>query len=74
MISWQAHKQRIVEREQLIHDISEKYGIKGFSHTPLERDKVVEFLTRLGEVQRKQSAELEKHQVHNTVLRCMRVV
>lgn len=58
----EAQKQRIAEREQLIHDISEKYGIKGFSHSPLEREKVVEFLTRLGEVQRKQNAELEKRQ------------
>ncbi|KAF8231720.1 hypothetical protein L208DRAFT_43628 [Tricholoma matsutake] len=35
----EAQKQRIAEREQLIHDISEKYGIKGFSHSPLEREK-----------------------------------
>ncbi len=51
------------EREQLIHEISGKYDIKGFGHSPLEREKVVEFISRLGDVQRKQRAELERLQV-----------
>ncbi|KAF8631077.1 hypothetical protein AX15_002678 [Amanita polypyramis BW_CC] len=58
----EAQNRRIVEREQLIHEISEKYDIKGFSHSPLERDKVMEFITRLGDAQRKQRAELERLQ------------
>lgn len=59
----QAQKVRIAEREQLIREIGEKYGIKGFSQSPLEREKIVEFLTRLGESQRKQKSDLEKLQV-----------
>ncbi|KAF9463040.1 hypothetical protein BDZ94DRAFT_1362864 [Collybia nuda] len=58
----EAQKVRIVEREQLIREIGEKYGIKGFSQTPLEREKVIEFLTRLSESQRTQKSELEKLQ------------
>jgi DNA repair protein RAD50 len=59
----QAQKLRIAEREQLIRDIGNKYGIKGFNQSPLEREKIVEFLTRLGEFQRKQKSDLEKLQV-----------
>ncbi|KAF8349440.1 hypothetical protein F5887DRAFT_914397 [Amanita rubescens] len=57
-----AQSKRMEEREQLIHEISGKYDIKGFGHSPLERDKVVEFISRLGDVQRKQRAELERLQ------------
>lgn len=52
-----------MEREQLIHEISGKHDIKGFGHSPLEREKVVEFISRLGDSQRKQRAELERLQV-----------
>jgi DNA repair protein RAD50 len=63
MLHRQAQKQRISDREQLIRDVSEKYGIKGFSQLPLEREKVVQFLTKLNDVQRRQAAVLEKLQV-----------
>ncbi|KAF8895513.1 hypothetical protein BD779DRAFT_1640508 [Infundibulicybe gibba] len=59
----EVQKRRIHEREQLIHETGEKYGIRGYSHSPLERDKVVEFLTRLGDFQRKQKSEHEKFQL-----------
>ncbi|RDB18009.1 DNA repair protein rad50 [Hypsizygus marmoreus] len=54
----EAQNQRISDREQLIRDICDRHGIKGFNISPLEREKVVEFLSRLGETQRKQRAEL----------------
>ncbi|OJA09417.1 hypothetical protein AZE42_03080 [Rhizopogon vesiculosus] len=41
-----AHDRRIAEREELIREISDKYNIKGYSHSPLEREKVVEFVSR----------------------------
>lgn len=36
----------------------------GYDHTPLEREKVLEFIARLEELQRKQKMEFDKHQVH----------
>ncbi|KAG5639217.1 hypothetical protein H0H81_005696 [Sphagnurus paluster] len=58
----EAQNQRLAEREQLIHEISEKHGIKGFTISPLEREKVIEFLSRLTETKNKHRAELEKFQ------------
>ncbi|KAK2465331.1 hypothetical protein APHAL10511_002685 [Amanita phalloides] len=58
----EAQDRRIAEREQLVHEISEKYDIKGFGHSPLERDKIIEFVSKLGDAQRKQRTELEKLQ------------
>ena len=59
----QQQKTRIADREQFIHETGDKHGIKGYQYSPLEREKVVEFLSRLGDVQRKQKAEFEKFQV-----------
>ncbi|PPQ65386.1 hypothetical protein CVT26_000011 [Gymnopilus dilepis] len=55
-------KRRIASREQLIRDIGEMYDIKGFNHSPLEREKVAEFVARLGDIQRRQQREFEKLQ------------
>ncbi|KAG0697633.1 P-loop containing nucleoside triphosphate hydrolase protein [Suillus ampliporus] len=57
-----AHDRRISEREELIRDISDKNNIKGYNHSPLEREKVVEFVSRLGDLQRRQRSEHEKLQ------------
>ncbi|KAG1739598.1 hypothetical protein EDB19DRAFT_1828817 [Suillus lakei] len=57
-----AHDRRISEREELIRDISDKNNIKGYNHSPLEREKVVEFVSRLGDLQRRQRSEYEKLQ------------
>ncbi|KAG6878083.1 hypothetical protein C0993_012410 [Termitomyces sp. T159_Od127] len=58
----EAQDQRLAEREQLIHEIAEKHGIKGFNVTPLEREKVVDFLSRLNEMKNKHKMDLEKLQ------------
>ncbi|KAF8195567.1 AAA domain-containing protein [Pholiota molesta] len=50
---------RIAQREQAIQEIASVYGLKGYDQTPLERDKVLEFLARLSELQRKQQVEYE---------------
>lgn len=52
----------MVEREELIREISDKHSIKGYSHSPLEREKVIEFIYRLGDLQSKQRSEYEKLQ------------
>lgn len=58
----QAHDRRLIEREELIREISDKHNIKGYSYSPLEREKVTEFIYRLGDLQRKQRSEYEKLQ------------
>ncbi|GLB38321.1 putative repair protein [Lyophyllum shimeji] len=62
MAEAEAQNQRLAEREQLIHEISEKHGIRGFNISPLEREKVVEFLSRLNETQNRRRIEFEKLQ------------
>ncbi|KAL4080977.1 P-loop containing nucleoside triphosphate hydrolase protein [Scleroderma citrinum] len=57
-----AHERRIIEREELIRGISDKHNIKGYDHSPLEREKVTEFIMRLGDLQRSQRANYEKLQ------------
>ncbi|OAX38147.1 hypothetical protein K503DRAFT_770797 [Rhizopogon vinicolor AM-OR11-026] len=61
-----AHDRRIAEREELIREISDKYNIKGYSYSPLEREKVVEFVSRVGDLQRRQRSEYEKLQTGRT--------
>jgi DNA repair protein RAD50 len=56
-------ERRISDREVLIREISVKHGIKGYDYSPLEREKVVEFISKLGDVQRRQKIEYEKVQV-----------
>lgn len=61
----QAQEARIADRETLIHEICTKQGIKGFDHSPLERDQVLDFLERLSNMQAKQNDETEDLQVGN---------
>jgi DNA repair protein RAD50 len=53
---------RIEERETLIRSIGAKHHLKGYDHSPLEREKVIEFNSRLGDLQRRQNAETERLQ------------
>lgn len=53
----------------MIRDIGAKYNIKGYDYLPLEREKVVEFLSRLGDVKRRQINETENLQVKTTIMR-----
>ncbi|KAF8798951.1 hypothetical protein BYT27DRAFT_6885480 [Phlegmacium glaucopus] len=56
------NKRRISEREQSIREMGELFGIKGYNYSPLDERKVVEFVSRLGDVQRKQKMDFEKLQ------------
>jgi DNA repair protein RAD50 len=53
------------DREQLIRDISIKHQLKGYDHTPLEKDKVLQFGSRLADLQRRQNTETETLQVRH---------
>jgi len=57
------HDCRIAKREELIREISDKYNIKGYNHVPLEHEKVVEFVSQVGDLQQQQKSESEKLQV-----------
>ncbi|CCM03496.1 uncharacterized protein FIBRA_05630 [Fibroporia radiculosa] len=57
-----AHKQLIEDREATIKQICAKYQIQGFDQTPLERDKVLEFITKLEDLRRRQNTETDKLQ------------
>lgn len=67
-VGLQAQERRIADREELIREIGVKHGIKGYDYSPLEREKVVEFISRLGDVQRRQRAEFESAQVRVQIL------
>ncbi|KIM89254.1 hypothetical protein PILCRDRAFT_218441 [Piloderma croceum F 1598] len=41
--------------------------MKGYDHTPLEREKVIEFISRLSDLQKRQRAEFEKIQSDSRV-------
>ncbi|CAK5284189.1 unnamed protein product [Mycena citricolor] len=54
-----AQQTRLVEREQTIHDISDKFKIKGFSSSGLEAAKIVEFTNKIQDLSRKQRKTAE---------------
>lgn len=58
-----AHQTVLEEREGLIRELSVKYQMKGFDHSPLEREKVLDFISRLTELQQRQNQETERLQV-----------
>jgi len=59
----QAQLRRIEERETLIHSIGTKHHLNGYDHSPLERENVIEFISRFGDLRRRQNAETERLQV-----------
>ena len=59
----QAQEQRITEREGFIRDLSTKHRMKGYEQFPLEREKVVEFISELGDKRNRQNTETENLQV-----------
>ena len=63
MFALQAQERRIADREELIREIGAKYQLKGYDHSPLEREKVQEFIVKLGDLRRRQGAETDKLQV-----------
>jgi hypothetical protein len=64
----QLQSERISSREDLIRELSLKYQLKGYNYSPLEREKITEFINTLEHLQRKQKGEFEKYQVNPFVL------
>ena len=56
------------EREQAIRETGELFGIKGYNYSPLDERKVVEFISRLGDIQRKHKMDFEKLQVCKSLI------
>ncbi|KAJ6584988.1 hypothetical protein B0H19DRAFT_405306 [Mycena capillaripes] len=59
---FEAQQERIAEREVLIQKISEKFKIKGFSAPGLDGDKIMEFISKLEALYRKQKGVVENLQ------------
>ncbi|RXW22871.1 hypothetical protein EST38_g2975 [Candolleomyces aberdarensis] len=55
-------RQRIGEREQTIREISKQHSMHVAGSQSLERDQVVEFMSRIVEIQRRHRTEFEKLQ------------
>ncbi|KAL6304328.1 P-loop containing nucleoside triphosphate hydrolase protein [Sparassis latifolia] len=58
-------EQRIADRESSIRDISAKYQIKGFDHSPLSREQIQDFIVKLGDLRRRQHSETNRLQGEN---------
>jgi DNA repair protein RAD50 len=61
---FQAQEERLLDREGLIHEIATQYSIRGFDVSPLERDQVTDFTTKLGALLAQQTTGVEHIQVH----------
>ncbi|KAJ7675825.1 AAA domain-containing protein [Mycena polygramma] len=59
---FEAQQERIAEREVLIQKISEKFKIKGFSSSGLDGEKIMEFISKLDALHRKQKGIVENLQ------------
>ncbi|KAJ7250863.1 AAA domain-containing protein [Mycena haematopus] len=59
---YDAQQIRIRDREGLIHKFSEKFKIKGFSSSGLDSEKVVDFISKLEALLRKQKGVVESLQ------------
>ena len=59
----QAQQHRIEEREAYIRELSSKHHMMGYEHSPLEREKVVEFISRVTDLKNRQNTETERLQV-----------
>ncbi|KAJ7175865.1 P-loop containing nucleoside triphosphate hydrolase protein [Mycena filopes] len=56
---FEAQQERLAERENLIQKISEKFKIKGYSAPGLDGAQVVEFISKLKDMHRKQRSAVE---------------
>ncbi|KAI0345847.1 hypothetical protein BDW22DRAFT_1353452 [Trametopsis cervina] len=57
-----AHEAVLRDREETIRELSTKHHLKGYDHSPLEREKIIEFITRLTDLQRNQNNETDSLQ------------
>jgi hypothetical protein len=56
----------MLDREALIREIAAHNGMRGFDVSPLERDKILDFTTKLSSLSVQQTAEVDRIQVRLT--------
>ncbi|KAI0269907.1 hypothetical protein BC834DRAFT_819813 [Gloeopeniophorella convolvens] len=54
-----AQEERIRDREALIREIAAQFNIRGFDTSPLERDRIADFTTKLASLLSQQTAETD---------------
>ena len=59
----QAHERQIADREERIGDISAKYSIRGYDHSPLSKQEVAEFSEKLRDLRKRLTSEYDEVQV-----------
>ncbi|KZT60115.1 hypothetical protein CALCODRAFT_466016 [Calocera cornea HHB12733] len=57
MAEKEAHVRHISAREDLVHEMSSKYHLRGFDHSPLENTKLEDFARRLKDLLAEQHAQ-----------------
>ncbi|KAH8104626.1 AAA domain-containing protein [Cristinia sonorae] len=55
-------EQQLAEREDLIREIAAKHQMKGYDHSPLGRDEILDFIGKLSDLQKSQNRETERLQ------------
>ncbi|KAI0322043.1 AAA domain-containing protein [Amylostereum chailletii] len=60
-----AQETRMTEREDLVRELASLHGIRGFEASPLDRDQVTDFTSRLDTLQRQKTVETERIQEEN---------
>ena len=63
LIPLQNQEVKIRDRETIIHELGDKYSIKGFNHSQLDSTAILQFLSKFGDMQRKQATEFEQLKV-----------
>lgn len=59
----QAYERNVKERESSIREVAKSHNFAGYDYSPLEEDKIVEFLDTMHELLRKSEADLKRLQV-----------
>ncbi|TBU46351.1 hypothetical protein BD309DRAFT_1078711 [Dichomitus squalens] len=57
--------QRMLERDELIHDLAARFHIKGFEQSSIKREEAQQFIAALNDVKRRQHAETDRLQVES---------
>lgn len=63
----QAQNQLLSDRMDLIRELAAKHDIRGFDRSPLEKEKIQEFTSRLSDMQRAKITETDNIQVFDMI-------
>lgn len=64
----QAYHKNVAKRDTLVHDISRKYGLKGFDGSSLATDQWQDFRSRMDQLQQKARSAVDEIQVSKWVM------